>query len=117
MQSDALLTHHQRLLDRVCAWKDAWQRRGQTSSAAVAQLLSTTYTGETLAQQLEKRLLAARRDIDNQLARYAGTLAAAIAVLCRTGDTDELERKTQEAFLGIGKHEEGFEAKLAELAQ
>jgi hypothetical protein len=115
MADDALLLHHQRLLERVAAFKQAWARRAETPSASVAQLMSSTFMGETLSQQVEKRLLEARREIDNQIARYAGTLAAGIAILCRSGDTDAIERKTQEMFLGLGKHEDNFESKLAEL--
>ncbi len=115
MADDALLTHHAMLIAKVAAWVESWNTRGQAPSATVAQLLSHTYMGQPLAAALETRLLEARREIDNQIARYAGTIAAAIALLCRAGDTDAIERSTHEAFLKIGQVEDGFATKMAEL--
>jgi hypothetical protein len=115
MADDALLNHYDKLCARVEAWREAWARRGEAPSAAVTMLLSEPYLGQTLAQQLETRLLEARREIDNGIARYAGLVAAAIALLARAGATGEIERKTQEAFLKIGRSDDGFESKMVEL--
>lgn len=112
---DALLAHHDLLQAKVEAWTTSWRLRGEAPNATVAQLMSRPYLGAPMSTQLETRLLEARREIDNQIARYAGTLAAAIALLCRAGDTDAIERSTQESFLKIGHAEDGFETKMAEL--
>lgn len=113
--SDPLLDHHRYLVAKVAAWKACWVHRNEAGGAALASLLSTSYLGEPLAMQIERRLLEARREIDNEIARHAGVLAAAVALACRAGDTDLIERRTQEAFLKIGKTEDGFESKMAEL--
>jgi hypothetical protein len=115
MAEDTLILHYDKLGARVQAWREAWARRGEAPSVAVTMLLSESYLGQTLAQQIETRLLEARRDIDNALARYAGLVAAAIALLTRAGSTGNIERKTQETFLKIGRHDDGFEAKMVEL--
>ena len=115
MAEDALLLHYDKLNARVHAWREAWARRGEAPSVAVTMLLSESYFGQTLAQQIETRLLEARREIDNAIARYAGLVAAAIALLTRAGSTGDIERKTQEAFLKVGRNDDGFEAKMAEL--
>lgn len=112
---DPLLAHHRHIVDRVQAWREAWTGRARAESGAVARVLSTEYLGEPLSMQIERRLLEARREIDNEIARFAGMLAAAVALACRAGDTDAIERRTQLAFLEIGKVEDGFESKMAEL--
>ncbi len=115
MAEDALLTHYDKLCARVEAWREAWARRGDAESAAVAQLLGETYLGQTLAQHIETRLVESRREIDNAIARYAGLVGAAVALLCRAGSTGDVERKIQEAFLKIGRHDDTFETKMVEL--
>lgn len=115
MESDPLLVHHQSLIEKTQAWQQAWNDRGQAQTASVAELMSRSYLGSTVAQQIEKRLLEGRLEIDHQIARFAGMLAAAIALLFRAGDTETIERQTQEAFLRIGKSEDGFATKMAEL--
>lgn len=115
MEADPLLKHYTTLLEKAEAWQQAWAQRGEAPTASVAQLMSQTFQGATLAQQIEKRLLEGRRELDNQIARFAGTLAAAVALLCKSGNTDAIERQTQEAFLRVGKTEDGFASKLAEL--
>ena len=115
MADDALLVHHDKLCARVEAWREAWARRGEAPSVAVTMLLSEQWLGHTLAQQIETRLLEARREIDNAIARYAGLVAAAIALLTRAGSTGDIERKTQESFLRVGRNDDGFEAKMVEL--
>jgi hypothetical protein len=115
MAEDALLTHHELLQQRVTAWREAWAKRGEAPTAAVTQLLGEPYLGATVAQHIETRLLETRRDIDNAIARYAGLVAAAVVLLCKAGTTDGIERKTQEAFLKIGRQEDGFETKMVEL--
>jgi hypothetical protein len=114
-RTDPLLVHHQYLVAKVAAWKACWSQRNEAGGAALASVLSSTYFGEPLSMQVERRLLEARREIDNEIARHAGVLAAAIALACRAGETDAIERRTQEAFLKIGKTEEGFASKMAEL--
>ena len=113
--TDPLLLHHRAIVAKVAAWKECWAHRNEAGGAALASVLSATYLGEPLSMQVERRLLEARREIDNEIARHAGILAAAIALACRAGDTDAIERHTQEAFLKIGKTEDGFESKMAEL--
>jgi hypothetical protein len=113
--SDPLLAHHRGLVAKVAAWKECWAHHNEAGGAALSALLSTRYLGEPLSMQVERRLLEARREIDNELARHAGVLAAAVALACRAGETDAIERRTQEAFLAIGKHDEAFESKMAEL--
>ncbi len=115
MPGDPLLEHFEALEARAKAWETAWARRGETSAASVALLLSQPYLGQTLGQQIERRLLEGRREIDNQLTRFAGMVAAAIALLCRAGDTEALERSIQESMSKIGRVEDGFDSKLAEL--
>ena len=115
MAEDALLTHHEVLQQRVTAWREAWAKRGEAPTAAVTQLLGETYLGSTVAQHIEEKLLQTRREIDNAIARYAGLVAAAVALLCKAGSTEDIERKTQESFLKIGRQEDGFETKMAEL--
>jgi hypothetical protein len=115
MAEDSLLTHHDKLCARVEAWREAWARRGESPSAAVTMLLSERYLGSTLAQQIETRLMEARREIDNAIVRYAGVLAAGIALLTRAGPTEDIERRTQEAFAKLGRNDDGFESKMAEL--
>jgi hypothetical protein len=112
---DPLLAHHRYLVDKVDAWKQCWAHHNEAGGATMATLLSMTYLGEPLSMQVERRLLEARREIENELARHAGVLAAAIALACRAGETDVIERRTQEAFLKLGKHDEAFETKMAEL--
>jgi hypothetical protein len=112
---DPLLAHHRALVAKVAAWKECWAHHNEAGGATLASLLSMTYLGEPLSMQVERRLLEARREIDNELARHAGLLAAAIALACRAGDTDAIERRTQEAFLKLGKHDQAFESKMAEL--
>jgi hypothetical protein len=115
MAEDALLTHYDKLVARVDAWREAWARRGEAPSSAVTMVLSETYLGATLAQQIEARLMEARREIDNAIVRYAGLLAAAMALLTRAGSTADIERKTQEAFAKLGRNDDGFETKMTEL--
>jgi hypothetical protein len=115
MAEDALLTHYDKLVARVDAWREAWARRGEAPSAAVTMVLSETYLGATLAQQIEARLMEARREIDNAIVRYAGLLAAAMALLTRAGSTADIERKTQESFAKLGRNDDGFETKMMEL--
>jgi hypothetical protein len=115
MAEDALLTHYDKLVARVNAWREAWARRGEAPSSAVTMVLSETYLGATLAQQIEARLMEARREIDNAIVRYAGLLAAAMALLTRAGSTADIERKTQEAFAKLGRNDDGFETKMTEL--
>jgi hypothetical protein len=59
--------------------------------------------------------MEARREIDNAIVRYAGLLAAAMALLTRAGSTADIERKTQEAFARLGRNDDGFETKMTEL--
>lgn len=113
--SDPLLAHFESLERRVEAWRVSWERRGQADGALVAELMSRPYLGEPLSAQIERRLTEARRELENQLARYAGTLAAGIALLCRAGDTERIERDTFESFSRLGRTEEAFETKMAEL--
>ena len=115
MAEDALLTHYDQLVARVDAWREAWARRGEAPSSAVTMVLSETYLGTTLAQQIETRLMEARREIDNAIVRYAGLLAAALALLTRAGSTADIERKTQESFAKLGRNDDGFETKMTEL--
>lgn len=115
MTDDPLLSHYEQLRARVDAWHDAWARRGETGNATVATLLGTPHVGAPLSAQIETRLLEARREIDNQIARFAGVVAAAIALCCRSGETDAIERATQTAILKLGKVEDGFATKMTEL--
>lgn len=115
MSDDPLLSHYEQLRARVDAWHDAWARRGEAANATVATVLGTNHVGAPLSAQIETRLLEARREIDNQIARFAGVVAAAVALCCRSGETDAIERSTQEGMLRLGKVEDGFATKMTEL--
>lgn len=103
------------LEERCQAWREAWAERERTPCASVGEVLSATHLAEPLTERIAERLKEGRREIENAIARLAATTAGAMARLTRDGDTSALERKLHETFLRIGKHEEHFDTKLAEL--
>ncbi|MCX4245718.1 hypothetical protein [Paraliomyxa miuraensis] len=103
------------LEDRCQAWREAWAERERTPCASVGEVLSAKHLAEPLAERIVERLVEGRREIENAIARLAATTAGATARLTRDGDTSALERRLHEIFLRIGKHEEHFDTKLAEL--
>ncbi len=100
---------------RCTAWCEAWAQREHTPNASVGEVLSSIHLGEPLAGRLVERLKEGRFDIDNALSRLAATTAGAIARLTGDGDTQPLERRIHTLMSGLGKHEETFDTKLAEL--
>src|SRR5690606_7202454 len=96
-------------------WREAWAERERTPCAAVGEVLSATHLAEPLAERIVERLKEARQELDNALARLAATTGGALARLTRDGDTTTLERRLHETFLRIGRHEDHFDTKLAEL--
>ncbi|MCH9684507.1 MAG: hypothetical protein K0V04_23935 [Deltaproteobacteria bacterium] len=105
----------QALEQRCAAWRQAWADRERTPCASVGELLSATHVGEPLAERIVERLKEARFEIDNALCRLAATTAGAIARLTRDADAQPLETRMQQIFSRIGKHEENFDTKLADL--
>lgn len=103
------------LEDRCHAWREAWAERERTPCASVGEVLSAKHLAEPLAERIVERLEQGRRELDNAIARLAGATAGAMARLTRDGDTSALERRLHETFLRIGKHEDHFDTKLAEL--
>lgn len=100
---------------RCQAWREAWAERERATCAAVGELLSATHVGSPLAERIVERLQEGRREIDNSIARLAAATAGATARLARDADTEAIERRTHETFLRIGRHDEHFDTKLAEL--
>ncbi|MEM9455863.1 MAG: hypothetical protein AAGF11_16905 [Myxococcota bacterium] len=103
------------LEDRCQSWRDAWAERERTPTASVSEVLSAQYLGEPIAERIVERLREGRREIENSIARLGATTGGAIARLTREGDASAIERRLHETFLRIGKHEEHFDTKLAEL--
>lgn len=103
------------LEDRCQAWREAWAERERAPSASVSELLSAKHMGGPLGEKLVERLQEGRRELENSIARLAATTAGAMARLARDGDTEAIERRSHETFLRIGRHEEHFDTKLAEL--
>ncbi|MEM9455865.1 MAG: hypothetical protein AAGF11_16915 [Myxococcota bacterium] len=62
-----------------------------------------------------EHLREGRREIENSTARLGATTGGALARLTREGDASAIERRLHETFLRIGKHEEHFDTKLADL--
>lgn len=100
---------------RCQAWREAWAERDRSPSASVSEVLSAMHLGEPLTERLVERLRAGRLEIEHAIARLAAATAGALARLARDGDTETIERRTHETFVRIGKHEEHFDTKLAEL--
>lgn len=103
------------LEDRCRAWAEAWAERERTPTASVGEVLSAQYLGEPMAERIVERLREGRREIDNAIARLGAATGGAMARLTREGDASTIERRLHETFLRIGKHEEHFDTKLAEL--
>lgn len=114
--SDPLLDEHEQLREQIDAWIEAWLRRGEVTSASTATLLSSVQLGVPLAERLEKRLLLARAQLEQRTARLAGAFAAAIAGLGGETATDALERAITDALAQVGRADQDFASKLAELA-
>jgi hypothetical protein len=100
---------------RCQAWREAWAERERTPCAAVGELLTAKHLAEPLAERITERLREGRRELENAIARLAAATAGATARLTRDGNTDAIERRLHETLLRIGKHEEHFDTKLAEL--
>ena len=100
---------------RSQAWREAWAERDRTPSASVSEVLTAMHLGEPLTERIIERLKEGRFEIEKSIARLAATTAGALARLARDGDTEAIERRSHETFLRIGKHDEGFDTKLAEL--
>lgn len=103
------------LEDRCQAWREAWAERERAPCAAVSEVLSAKHLAQPLAERIVERLTEGRREIENAIARLAAATAGATARLTRDGDTEALERRLHETFLRIGRHDEHFDTKLAEL--
>lgn len=115
MASDPLLGEHERLRAQIDAWKQAWLHRRETTAASTAMLLSSLQHGEPLGDRLEKRLLLARAQLEQRVARLAGDIAAAIATLAGDSDTSAIERSIADAIAQVGRADQDFASKLAEL--
>lgn len=100
---------------RATAWTEAWAERNALSSASVAEVYGAVHVGEPVGERLVARLKESRRELENSIARLAATTAGALARLGRDGDASAIERRAHETFLRIGRHDEGFATKLAEL--
>jgi hypothetical protein len=103
------------LEDRCQAWREAWAERERTPCASVSEVLSAKHLAQPLGERIVERLQEGRRELENAIARLAATTAGATAKLARDGDTEAIERRLHETFLRIGRHEEHFDTKLAEL--
>ncbi|MFO0635806.1 MAG: hypothetical protein U0168_23450 [Nannocystaceae bacterium] len=113
--TDALLDQYDRLRARADAWLEAWRGRKDTSSAAMTTVLSTVLVGEPVADRLERRLLLAKAHLEVEHAELAGRIAAAIARLGGEADTSALEQGVREMVQRVGRVDEGFASKRAEL--
>jgi len=105
----------QALEARCQAWREAWAERERTSCASLGEVMSAIHLGEPLGERIVERLREGRREIENAIARLGATTGGAIARLTREGDASTLERRLHETFSRLGKHEEHFDTKLAEL--
>ncbi len=100
---------------RCDAWRQAWADRERTPTSSVSEVLSAVYLGEPMAERIVERLKEGRREIENSIARLGAAAAGGIARLTREGDASAIERRLHETLLRIGKHDEHFDTKLAEL--
>ncbi len=115
MAADPLLQEHEQLRAQIEAWIAAWQRRSETTAASTAMVLSSLQLGSPLSERLEKRLLLARAQLEQRIARQAGEFAAAIAALGGDTETQTLERAIADAMAQVGRADQDFGSKLAEL--
>jgi hypothetical protein len=113
--SDPLLEEHERLRTQIDAWIEAWLRRKETTAASTSMVLSSVQLGVPLQERLEQKLLLVRAQLEQRAARLAGDLAAAIAGLGGDADTQPLQRAVSDTFAQVGRADQDFASKLAEL--
>ncbi|MBX7084285.1 MAG: hypothetical protein K1X88_34080 [Nannocystaceae bacterium] len=113
--TDALLDQYDRLRTRADAWLEAWRGRKDTGSATMTTVLSSVLLGEPVADRIEKRLLLAKAHLEVEHAELGGRLAAAIAALGGHADTAAIEQAVREMIQRVGRVDEGFASKRAEL--
>ena len=113
--SDPLLEEHERLRTQIDAWIEAWLRRKETTAASTSMVLSSVQLGVPLQERLEKKLLLVRAQLEQRVARLAGDLAAAIAGLGGDAETQSLQRAVSDAIAQVGRADQDFASKLAEL--
>jgi hypothetical protein len=113
--SDPLLDEHESLRAQIDAWIQAWLHRTETTAASTAMVLSSVQLGVPLTERLEKRLLLTRAQLEQRISRLSGSLAAAIAGLGGDTDTSQLERAVTDAIAQVGRADQDFGSKLAEL--
>ena len=97
----------------------SWQERLASDRSmrriSLAMRLSSVLLGEPVADRIEKRLLLAKAHLEVEHAELGGRLAAAIAALGGHADTAAIEQAVREMIQRVGRVDEGFASKRAEL--